>query len=203
MKKFFEKWYMSLFIVPILLTFFSSLFEINFVLSNWKNSIIISFLTLILLLIYEIVELRNKVNELQKLPNEKDKLIINKLLETLNLKQFQEDICDQDSWIGYKRESFWCITDFQYEVKLIENRILTNELNILVENFNNELNKFTEYVGGHMFGSGDWLIPFKIGPTKYPYEKAIEDSKIINNLSKNCFNKLEELMNYLRLNNYF
>ncbi|MBA6154899.1 hypothetical protein, partial [Gelidibacter maritimus] len=159
MKKYFEKWYISLFILPILLTYLTSFVQLPDIISNWEYSIITSLTILVIILIYEIQLLNKKVVELESKPTEKDKKIIKKLLKTLNLKMFQEDICTQDSWNGYPREAISNVIEFKHNSVLIENQTSVEKLNNLISDFLKELEIFTEYSSKRVSGKGEWLVP--------------------------------------------
>lgn len=198
MKKLAEKWYISIFVIPILMTYFTSFIQLPEILSNWEYSIILSLSILVFILIHEIRIRNKKILLYETKPTEKDKMIIYSLLETLNLKMFQEDVCRQDAWNGYPREAIHNIIEFQHDAVLIKNHTSINELNCLINDFLTELREFTEYSSMRLYGSNEWLIPFKDNPRIYPLEQIKNETNIMNTLSKKAFDKLELLMIYLR-----
>ncbi|MDC6387686.1 hypothetical protein PP182_03270 [Maribacter sp. PR1] len=109
MRKILDKWYLSVFIIPIILTYLTNYFELPIIFQNWKNSIITSLVILLGILVYEIITLTKRVKELEEKPKKSDKKIIKELLNTLNIDKFHEDIVRQDAWNGYQREDIYRI----------------------------------------------------------------------------------------------
>jgi len=197
-----KKWYTTAFVFPLILTYLTSYIQLPDIVSNWEYSIILSLLILVIILVYEIVLLNKRIAGLELTPTANDRNIIKNLLQTLNLKMFQEDIVSQDSWNGYKSEAIHNLIEFKHESALLENQTSVEELNILIADFLKELNIFIKYSSNHVYGKGNWLVPFKDNPEINPREKVKEDTKTMNLMSKRAFEKLEKLMIYLRSNDY-
>ena len=104
MRKILDKWYISMFIIPIFLTYLTNYIKLPIVFENWEYSIIASMTILIGILLYEINTLSNRLKETQDKPKKSDKKILRELLDTLNIDKFHEDIVRQDAWNGYYRD---------------------------------------------------------------------------------------------------
>lgn len=202
MRKVLEKWYLSIFIIPIILTYLTSYFELPFILKNWKYSIIASLTILSAILIYEIVVLTKRIQLLEETPKKTDKKIIKELLKILNIDKFHEDIVEQDAWNGYYAESIHRIIEFKEKAKLIGYKTSDKKVNSLIKNFVISLDEFAEYSSIRVYGSGDWLIPFKYNPDVHPREKIEKETTEMNKLTKKSFIELEKLMEYLKKKQY-
>lgn len=113
MKKIVEKWYLSLFIIPIILTYLTSYFSLPDIFKNWQYSIIVSLVLLVSILMYELRSLKKQLNTF--VPKKSDKKIIQKLLKELDLDSFHEEIFEQNSWYGYKKEAISKSISFTYK----------------------------------------------------------------------------------------
>lgn len=202
MRKILDKWYISVFITPIILTYLTSYFELPFILKNWEYSIIASLIILSAILIYEIVALTKRIQLLEKTPKKTDKKIIRELLKTLNVDKFHEDIVEQDAWNGYYGESITRIIEFKEKAKLIGYMTSNQEVNMLIKNFVVSLDEFTKYSSVRVYGSGDWLIPFKYNLEAHPHEKVKKETTEMNKLTKKSFIELEKLMEFLKKKQY-
>lgn len=203
MKRIAKKWYISLLVVPIVLTYLTSFIQLPDILSNWEYSLIFTLSILSSILFYEIQVLKKQITDSQTKPTERDKEIIKNLLATLNLKVFHEDIYNQDAWYGYRQDAIHNIIEFKYDSELIENKTSVAHLNNLISDFRLTLDEFTEFSSNKLYGrNAGWLIPFKDDPENHPREKVKAETEKMNALSKICFGKLETLMTYLRDNDY-
>ncbi|WP_127138002.1 hypothetical protein [Flagellimonas oceanensis] len=119
MSKMLNKWYLSMFIIPIVLTYLTTYIKLPDIFSNWEYSIIASLTILSGILFYEIITLKRELTRLSEKPKKSDKKIVRELLETLNIDKFHEDIVRQDAWNGYHREDIYRIIEFQEKAKLI------------------------------------------------------------------------------------
>lgn len=202
MKKILDKWYLSVFIIPIILTYLTNYFELPIIFVNWEYSIIASLIILIGILLYELNTFKRELERLREKPKKSDKKIVRELLETLNIDKFHEDIVRQDAWYGYHREDIHRIIEFQEKAKLIGYKTSSEMLNKLINNFLSKLDDFTDYSSKRVYGSGDWLIPFKDNPDVHHREKIKNETEKMNELTKNCFIELDKLMEFLKNKEY-
>lgn len=202
MRKILSKWYVSMFILPIFLTYLTNYINLPVIFENWEYSIITSLLILVGILIYELFTLNDELKDIKNTPKKGDKKIVRELLETLDLDKFHEEIVRQDAWNGYYNEDIYRITKFQEKAKLIGYKTSDKKLNNLINNFVSKLDNFTDYSSLRLYGRGDWLIPFKDNPDIHPREKIKKETDKMNKLSKECFIELEYLMEYLRRKEY-
>lgn len=202
MKKILDKWYLSMFIIPIILTYLTNYINLPIIFENWQYSIIASFLILTGILLYEIKILKKQLTTLEEKPKKSDKKIVRDLLETLNIDKFHEDIVRQDAWNGYHREDIHRIIEFQEKTKLIGYKTSNKKVNNLISEFLNKLDEFTDYSSVRVYGKGDWLVPFKDNPKIHPHEKIKKETEIMNELTQKCFVELEILMEFLKEKEY-
>lgn len=202
MRKILEKWYVSLFILPIVLTYLTNYFDLPIIFSNKEYSIIISLCIIIGILIYEIIVLNKRIKSFEEKPKKGDKKIINELLEILDIDKFHEEIVLQNAWYGYHRDDIHRIIEFQEKSKLIGYKTSNQTLNNLINNFVSALDEFTDYSSVRVYGKGDWLIPFKDNIDKDERKKIKQETDKMNDMTKKCFFELENLMKYLKEKNY-
>jgi hypothetical protein len=200
MKQILSKWYISMFFIPVLLTYLTNYIKLPDIFSNWEYSIIASLIILIGILVYELKSLKIRFEELNKKPDKRDKKIIRELLNILDLDDFHKEVFEQDAWHGYRKDVIEKIIIFQGEVQLIKNKTSDFELNLLLNNFSFELDKFHEYSGSHLFGGNNYFILNK--DTKEAEIKSKEQSEKMNQMTKASFAELEILMEYLRNRKY-
>lgn len=202
MRKILDKWYLSMFIIPIILTYMTDYIKLPILFANWEYSIIASMTILIGILLYELSTLSNSLKIACEKPKKADKKIVRELLETLNIDKFHEEIVRQDAWNGYHREDIHRIIEFQEKAKLIGYKTSNEKVNNLLNQFLTKLDDFTEYSSLRVSGKGDWLIPFKGNPEIHPHEKIKKETEEMNALTKKCFIELENLIKYLRDKEY-
>ena len=202
MKKILNNWYLSMFIIPIILTYLTNYIKLPIIFENWEYSIIASLIILIGILLYELRTLSNRLKMALEKPKKADKKIIRELLETLNIDEFHEGIVRQDAWNGYYRDDIHRIIEFKEKAKLIGYKTSSEKVNNLINNFLTKLDEFTEYSSLRVSGQGDWLVPFKDNPDIHPREKIRKETEVMNELTKKCFIELENLMEYLRNKEY-
>tara|TARA_R110001632_G_scaffold1883_3_gene8430 strand:+ start:12289 stop:12897 length:609 start_codon:yes stop_codon:yes gene_type:complete len=201
MKKITDKWYVSLFIVPILLTYLTNFLTLPKILSIWEYSIISSLVIIILIFVYEIIKLKKRCNFLDSIPTEEDKKIIKKLLKSIDLEIFEDDVFNQNSWYGYKKEAINNIISFKFKSQLLKNKTRDKHLNSLIIDFNNKLLIFTEYSSTKLYGDSESFYT----PLKDSEERKIvarRDCEKMNEMTSNCFKKLEILIEYLKSKKY-
>jgi|GEM_PF-2453104 len=199
MQKLLDKWYLSLILVPITLTYLTEYFSLLYLKTDWNLTIILTLTVATIILIFELIITNQKLNKISKLPKEQDITIIKKLLKTLNVKSFEYDICTNDSWNGYREKSIHNLIDYLHKVKLLAYRTTDAKLNNLLANFNFRLEEFIEYSSCHLYGhEAGFLIPFKYNDR----EKAREDAKKMNHLSMLAFKDFEFLILYLKEKKY-
>lgn len=202
MRKILDKWYLSMFIIPIILTYLTNYIKLPIIFANWKYSIIASMTILIGILLYELNSLSNRLKIVNEKPKKSDKKIVRELLDTLNIDRFHEEIVRQDAWNGYFGEDIHRIIKFNEKAKLIGYKTSNEKVNTLINNFLSKLDDFTDYTSKRVYGRGDWLIPFKENPDIHPHEKIRKETENMNELAKKCFVELENLMEFLRDKEY-
>lgn len=202
MRKILDKWYLSMFIIPIILTYLTNYINLPIIFENWQYSIIASFLILSAILLYEIKVLKKQLAILEEKPKKSDKKIIRDLLDTLNIDKFHEDIVRQDAWNGYHREDIRSIIEFQEKAKLIGYKTSNKKVNNLINDFSNKLDEFTNYSSKRVSGQGDWLVTFKDNPKIHPREKIKKETEKMNELTQECFVELEVFMEFLKEKEY-
>ena len=202
MRKILEKWFVSLFILPIVLSYLTDYINLPIIFSNKEYSIIISLSIIIGILIYEVVVLNKRIKSFEEKPKKVDKKIINELLEILDIDKFHEEIVLQNAWYGYHRDDIHRIIEFQEKSKLIGYKTSNQNVNNLINNFVSALDEFTDYSSVRVSGKGDWLIPFKDNIDKDEREKIKLETDKMNDLTKKSFIELENLMKYLKEKDY-
>lgn len=202
MRRILDKWYLGMFIIPIILTYLTSYIKLPVIFSNWEYSIIASLVILTGILIYEIKTLQIELSILREKPKKTDKKIVGELLEILNINKFQEEIVHQDAWNGYHREDIDRIIEFQEKAKLIGYKTSNEKLNSLINRFLFRLEEFTDYSSKRVSGKGNWLVPFKNYPKIHSHEKIKKETEKMNEMTHECFAELEVLMEYLKEKEY-
>ncbi|MDQ6471913.1 hypothetical protein RB619_14755 [Flavobacterium sp. LHD-80] len=195
MKKILDKWYLSIFIIPIILNYLTSYFSLPDIFKNWQYSIIISLVLLVFILLYELKNLKKQLNVF--VPKKSDKKIIQKLLRELDLDSFHEDIYEQNSWYGYKKDAISKSISFIYKARLIKNRVTDIKLQVLINNFTDKLNEFHEYSSIHLYGGDNYFIPNKDNLSENR-SLVEQETKEMNRLAKESFFELEKLVEYLK-----
>lgn len=199
MKKIVEKWYLSIFIIPIILTYLTSYFSLPDIFKNWQYSIIVSLVLLVSILMYELRNLKKELNVF--VPKKSDKKIIQKLLKELDLDSFHEDIYEQNAWYGYKKEAISKSISFIYKARLLKNRVTDSKLQTLINNFTEKLNDFHEYSSLHLYGGDHYFIPNKDN-LKENRILVVQETKEMNRLARESFIELEKLVEYAKNNSY-
>lgn len=202
MKKILDKWYLSMFIIPIVLTYLTNYIKLPIIFANWEYSIIASMTILIGILLYELSTLYNTLKIAREKPKKTDKKIVRELLETLNIDKFHEEIVRQDAWNGYYRENIHRIIEFQEKAKLIGYKTSSEKVNNLINQFLTKLDDFTEYSSVRVSAKGDWLMPFKDNLDIHSRKIIKKETEEMNALAKKCFVELETLMIYLKDREY-
>ncbi len=201
MTKVLSKWYISLVIFPILITYLTNHFSLPLLFSDWKLSIIFSLIIVIVILAIELKIQRddNKSNEIIK---RSDTETIRRLLGFLNLKLVQEEVLRNESWNGHPHEAIGSIIAYQHGSRLLENKVIDRKVCTRFDNFNDKLKAFTDFSSFHMHGSPhpDFLIPFKDPDNR---DKGWEDSKKIDKLAQDVYEELEILIAYLKRMGYW
>lgn len=200
MSKLLTKWYISLVIAPIIITYLTNYFSFPLLLSDWKLSIIFSLVIFNIILAVELKIQMDKVdtNEIIIIT---DTETTKRLFNVLNIKMLQEEILRKESWNGYLSDAIGNVIEYQYESRLIENRFLDKDSQIIIDNFNDVLESFTDYSSLNMYGgTHSYLIPFKYPDNK---DRAMEDSKKIDKLAKDVYKELEILITHLKKKGYW
>jgi hypothetical protein len=190
-----RKWYLSIFIIPIVLTYLTSYFSLPDVFKNWQYSIIVSLVLLVSILMYELRNLKKQLNAF--VPQKSDKKIIQKLLKELDLDSFHEDIFEQNSWYGYKKEAIRKSISFTYKARLLKNRVTDSKLQTFINNFTEKLNDFHEYSSVNLYGGDHYFIPNKDNLKEFR-SLVEQETKEMNRLAKESFIELEKLVEYTK-----
>ncbi|MFC1225342.1 hypothetical protein ACFE6N_16150 [Pedobacter sp. BG31] len=195
MKSIIEKWYISLIAVPILLTYLTSYYTLPKLFADWKITIILCLTIFCTILLIELRIKRQDIKLLKSAPKPTDIRAINRLLKKLDVKAFEEDICHNDAWNGYRQDTVSGIIDYQYASRLSKNEILDIDINLALGRFNLQLERFTDFMGYHVSGHpAGFLVPFK----DYDQEKAKIDSDRMNDLSGKAYSDFKALMKLLK-----
>lgn len=201
MDKLLNKWYFGLIVIPILVNLLTNSIGLPDLFKEWTTTVIATLTFLTIILSTELILLSRKIREIEFKPKESDKIIIRNLLTTLDIDSFHEDIKDQDSWYGYKKEAIGKTIKFAQDAGLISNKTSDKKLNNLLLELKNAIDDFNEYCSTQLYGNGDdWYSPAK--NTDFNVEKAKIAQPIMNAKSEFAFKKLTLLLEYLRLKNY-
>jgi hypothetical protein len=201
MAKIFNKWYFGLIAIPIFINLLTNSIGLPDLFNEWTTTVIATLSFLAIILSTELIFLSKKIREIEFIPKESDKRIIKKLLITLDVDAFHEDIKDQDSWYGYKKEAIRKIIDFAQDAGLISNKTSDIKLNNLLLDLKNAIDDFDSYCSTQLYGNGDdWYSPAK--DIDFNVEKAKIAQPIMNAKSETAFMKLTLLLDYLKQKNY-
>lgn len=201
MEKIINKWYFGLIAIPILINLLTNTIGLPDLFKQWTTTLIATLTFLTIVLATELILLSKKLREVEFKPKESDKKIIQKLLTTLDIDMFHEDIKDQDSWYGYKKEAIGKVIDFAQDAGLISNRTSDLKLNKLLLDLKNALDDFNSYSSTQLYGNGDdWYSPSK--DTDFNVERAKTAQPIMNSKAEFAFTKLTLLLDYLKHKNY-
>lgn len=200
MKSILDRWYFTLIVIPIILTYLTSFFSLPKLYSDWKLSIIFSLSISILILLHEVIIMRKKIRLRESSLSESDKNTIRKLFKKLDLKMFQEDICEKDSKNGYKSEAIHKIISYRHSASLIKNHPKDEKLNLLLQNFNSSLDVFIEFSSSHLFGGN---CGFLVLNKEYLNRNQLnKNAETMNELSQITYNELIKIIDYLKKMNY-
>ncbi|RZL61400.1 hypothetical protein [Pedobacter psychrodurus] len=195
MKSIIEKWYISLIAVPILLTYLTNYYTLPKLFSDWRITIIFCLTIFCSILLIELRIKREEIKLLNSQPKQSDIKALNRLLKKLDVNAFEEDICNNDAWNGYRQNTVSSIIDYQYASRLSKNEILDSDINLALGRFNFKLEKFTDFMGYHVSGHpAGFLVPFKDSNR----DKARIDSDKMNDLSSKAHIEFKALMKLLK-----
>lgn len=201
MDKIFNKWYFGLIAIPIFINLLTNTIGLPDLFKQWTITVIATLSFLSIVLTTELILLSKKIREIEFNPKESDKKIIKKLLATLDIDTFHEDIKDQDSWYGYKKDAIGKTIDFAQDAGLISNKTSDKRLNQLLLDLKNAIDDFNAYSSTQLYGNGaDWYSPAK--DTDYNIERAKTAQPIMNAKADFAFQKLTLLLDYLKHKNY-
>lgn len=199
MKKIIKKWYFSIFIIPIVLTYLTSYFDLPWLIKNWIISAGISIAILFLTFVYEIFSLNRELS--QKAPKYIDIIIMTKLIRLLDIKSFEEHFVKGDSWYGYPKYSIRTLSEFSTESKILVNKTSDNELNKIIAKLNESIDSLLELTGRHMFLSNDgYMFDTEIDKNRKNAEVIAPQ---INKKVDLIFKQMNTLRGYLLKRNYF
>ncbi len=201
MEKLLNKWYFGLVVIPILINLLTNSIGLPDLFKEWTTTVIATLSFLIIILSTELSLLSIKIRRLEFKPKKSDKKIIKNLLTTLDIDAFHEEIKDQDSWYGYKKETIRKTIDFKEDAGLISNKTSDKKLNILILDLKKAIEDFNSYSARQLYSNGDdWYSPAK--DTDFNVQKAKVAQPIMNEKAEISFNKLTILLDYLKDKNY-
>lgn len=201
MNRFFNKWYMGLFALPVLINLLTNSFNLPDIFKNWQITLITTLTFLSIILIIEMQLCLGKIRKFEFTPKERDKRLIRNLLNILDIDFFHEEIKNQDSWYGFKKEAISKTIYFAQEAGYISNKTSDKKLNQLILNLKNAIDAFNAYSSLQLFENGDnWYSPAK--DNDFNIEKTKRAQPIMNAKADLAFNKLTLLLDYLKLKNY-
>lgn len=200
MKKIFNKWYFSFILIPIIINLITAEFEASNFINNWELTIIGILLIYSFISFYELSRAKTVIKELKSIPNARDKRIVNELISTLDVVDFEENVYKQNSWYGYPQRAIRKTLNFSEKAFSEEYKTSDEKLNELIQNFAQLLYNFNSYAGSKLFNEGNFYIPAK--ENEHNLKIAEEATPIMNQMTKNAFANLQELLKYLRRKRY-
>ncbi len=200
MDKILSKWYFGLITLPILINLLTNTFGLPDLFKEWTITLIATLTFLTIILTTELIRLSRKIREIEFKPKESDKRIVIKLLTTLDVDTFHEEIKNQDSWYGYQKEAIRKIINFAQDAGLVSNKTSDLQLNTLLLDLKNAIDDFNSYSSLQLYGNGDFYSPAK--DTDFNIEKANKAQPIMNAKANFAFTKLTLLLDYLKHRNY-
>jgi len=200
MDKLISKWYFGLIIIPIFINYLTNYIQLPYLLNNWVFTIIGVFIIIILILFYELIKLKKENKQTQFKPKDIDIKIITELIDTLDINCFHDKIKNQNSWYGYEREAIIKMINFAEKANLICYRAADKKLNKYIEELRNSIDDFNNYSKNQLYPDGNFYSPAK--DTEFNIKKAKIASPIMNKKSDVVFNKLVDMMTYLKVRNY-
>ena len=124
-----------------------------------------------------------------------DREVIKKLLQTLDVDDFQENIYQQNAWYGYSLESIQKTTSFVKESERISNFIAQKKSRRSVEKIRTLLKEFNQLVIEKMNTKRtSYILPKE--PDKYSQSEAI--AIVLNEKTKKIFQELEKFVFYIK-----
>ncbi|WP_111309769.1 hypothetical protein [Confluentibacter sediminis] len=201
MKRIFEKWYIGLIVLPILINLITEYFNLSKLLQNWNFTIIGTLVIIIIILLYELNKAKKEVSSLKELPKKSDKEIIKELLKTLDINEFQSEIVEQSCWYGYRRSSINKLYEFCRKAELLKYKTADSTLNKHIGNLAISIHNFNDLASTILYGDNELTYdPDKKNPVEY--EKAKRIYPKVDELSEKAFGVLTEMMKYLKTKNY-
>ena len=191
-----NKWYFGLIILPVLENYLTEVVQLPDLFKNWTYTILGILTILIFILVYEIYGLRKENIELKSKPKESDKRIVKTLIDTLDINSFHEKIKEQDSYCGYEKEAISKTIAFSAKAGLISYRTADKKVNELIKKLRVSINDFNGYSSLHLYPNAHFYSPAK------GTQEAESARAIMNKKADVAFEKLTELMTYLKTKNY-
>lgn len=131
----------------------------------------------------------------RKILSSEDKEVIKKLLQTLDVDNFQENIYQQNAWYGYSLESIQKTTSFVKESERISNFIAQKKSRRSVEKIRTLLKEFNQLVIEKMNTKRtSYILPKE--PDKYSQSEAT--AIVLNEKTKRIFQELEKFVFYIK-----
>jgi len=201
MKRILEKWYIGLIILPILINIITEYFDSPTLLQNWNYTIIVTLMIVILILSYELINSNKVISKLKESPKESDKIIIKELLNTLDVNEFQIEIVQQSCWYGYKRSSIKKLYEFCRKAELLQYKTADLTLNNYIDKLAKSFHDFNDLASTILYGDNE-LTYERDKKNPIEYERAKKTYPKVDELSKESFGILTEMMKYLKSKNY-
>ncbi|MEQ9168601.1 MAG: hypothetical protein RLO12_20250 [Fulvivirga sp.] len=197
MDKILNKWYFGLVIIPIIINYLTEVIQLPVLLNNWYITSIVTLSILSLILVYELYKANQRVQQ----PTSRDKKIVTELLQTLDINNIQEQIINQDSWNGYRKDAIHNLLNFTHKAELISFKPTSKNLDLLISDLNTAVKEFSNYSSTQLYNDNDhFYTPDK--KTEMGVKKAKEVQPIMNAQTDVILKKLTILMDYLRSNQY-
>jgi len=201
MKRFLEKWYMGLIILPILVNILTASLNLQTLLNNWNYTIIGTLIISNLITIYEYKRIKNENIKIKITPKKNDKRIINELLNILDPDTFQDKIAEQSCWYGYEKKAMKKVFGFCEKSRLITYKTNDSRLNKLIQSLRENLENFTEQSSKILYSDNDYS--YTIDKTReHEVKRAKEVYPKIDEKTKESLRILEILLDYAKQKDY-
>ncbi len=197
MKKIFEKWYVGIVLLPIIINLVTAKLDLPILLQNWNFTIIGTLIITNFIAIYEYRILWKDNKNLNLIPKESDKEIIKNLLDTLDIISFQNKISEQGSWYGYNQKAMQRTFDFCEKARLIKYKTADKKLNNYIQKLRLSLDEFHDKASRILYSDNDIsYTPDKRNEVEI--EKTKKAYPDVDKKSGESFKILTELLEYLK-----
>ena len=124
-----------------------------------------------------------------------DREVIKKLLQTLDVDDFQENIYQQNAWYGYSLESIQKTTSFVKESERISNFIAQKKSRRSVEKIRTLLKEFNQLVIEKM---NTKRTSYTLPRESDKYSQSEATAIVLNEKTKKIFQELEKFVFYIK-----